>query len=217
MRVRVVRTIAPVRGPAILHNPVVLTVLRAIPNSQNRVIQVVDSVHARRLVLHAGRIETQRIVTGVDRDRDRAFRRERVHQSVFIARSDVHEAGDRRTGLGAIGVAFTDVVVDALMVTKGQPHGLTGRFQSVQWGALYGATIITASAGGYLSAQGRQDVAFLICGLLTVGTLVLSAVAVREPRAEGLRHDFAPTLGLLRRAAASRTILAVGLFMFCWN
>ncbi len=116
-----------------------------------------------------------------------------------------------------IGVAFTDVVVDALMVTKGQPHGLTGRFQSVQWGALYGATIITASAGGYLSARGRQDLAFLICGLLTVGTLVLSAVAVREPRAEGLRHDFVPTLSLLRRAAASRTILAVGLFMFCWN
>ncbi|MBI4119778.1 MAG: PucC family protein, partial [Parcubacteria group bacterium] len=30
--------------------------------------------------------------------------------------------------------AFNDVVTDGLMVQTGKPHGLTGRFQSVQWG-----------------------------------------------------------------------------------
>ena len=48
-----------------------------------------------------------------------------------------------------IGVAFSDVVIDALMVEKGQPRGLTGRFQSVQWTALYGASIVCGSLGGY--------------------------------------------------------------------
>jgi MFS family permease len=116
-----------------------------------------------------------------------------------------------------IGVAFTDVVVDALMVTKGQPHGLTGRFQAVQWGALYGATILTGSLGGYFSQHARQSAAFLICGGLTVLTLVLCATVISEPRAGGPGRDFRGTLQLLRHAAASRTILAVGAFMFCWN
>ena len=30
---------------------------------------------------------------------------------------------------------------DALMVEKGQPRGLTGRLQSVQWASMYAATI----------------------------------------------------------------------------
>src|SRR5262249_6273500 len=37
--------------------------------------------------------------------------------------------------LPTIGIAFGDVLVDALMVEIGQPRGLTGRFQSVQWSA----------------------------------------------------------------------------------
>ena len=50
-----------------------------------------------------------------------------------------------------IGVAFSDVVIDALMVEEGQPRGLTGRLQSVQWAAIYAATILTGVLGGYLS------------------------------------------------------------------
>jgi hypothetical protein len=34
----------------------------------------------------------------------------------------------------AVAVAFSDVVVDALMVKEGQPRGMTGRLQSLQWG-----------------------------------------------------------------------------------
>jgi predicted MFS family arabinose efflux permease len=116
-----------------------------------------------------------------------------------------------------VGIAFTDVVVDALMVEKGQPHGLTGRFQAVQWGALYGATILTGSLGGYFSQHARQGLAFLICGGMAAGTLVLSASAVSERRAGGAGRDVQAILRLLRHAAASRTILAVGIFLFCWN
>jgi len=37
--------------------------------------------------------------------------------------------------LPGLGIAFGDVLVDALMIEIGQPRGLTGRLQSVQWSA----------------------------------------------------------------------------------
>src|SRR5207244_12689909 len=36
----------------------------------------------------------------------------------------------------ALGLAFTDVLVDAMMVENGRPRGLTGAFQSVQWACI---------------------------------------------------------------------------------
>jgi MFS family permease len=116
-----------------------------------------------------------------------------------------------------VAVAFSDVVVDALLVEKGQPHGLTGRLQAVQWGALSGATVVAGSLGGYLSHDSRQASAFLICGAAMLVALVACTFAVSDRRAEGPGRDFKATLHLLRRASASRTMLAVGAFMFLWN
>src|SRR5688500_9511052 len=66
-----------------------------------------------------------------------------------------------------VGIAFSDVVVDALMVETGKPLGLTGRLQSVQWACLYGASIGTGVFGGWLSSTGRQPLGFLICAGFT--------------------------------------------------
>ena len=57
-----------------------------------------------------------------------------------------------------VGLAFTDVLVDALMVENGKPRGLTGAFQAVQWGAIYTASVLvgagTAVVGRYpMNAQ----------------------------------------------------------------
>jgi MFS family permease len=115
-----------------------------------------------------------------------------------------------------IGVAFSDVVIDALMVEKGQPRGLTGRFQAVQWGSLYGASILAGWAGGYLSQESRQSVGFLICSALT-GCTAIVCMFVSDPRAKHSGRQFASTLAVLRHAAASRRLLAMGAFLFCWN
>jgi predicted MFS family arabinose efflux permease len=119
--------------------------------------------------------------------------------------------------LPTVGVAFSDVVVDALMIEKGQPHGLTGRLQAVQWGAMYAADVFAGSLGGYLSQHSQQDLAFLICGGFAVCTLILSATMVSERRQSDARANFHATLDLLRRAAASRAILAGGAFLFFLN
>jgi predicted MFS family arabinose efflux permease len=114
-------------------------------------------------------------------------------------------------------VAFSDVVVDALMVEKGQPHGWTGRFQSVQWAAIYAAAILTGTLGGYLSQHSQQNLGFLICGATMFGTLLLSVGVISDRRARDFTDDFKSTFRLLRRAMASRTILAVGTFLFFWS
>src|SRR5438552_407645 len=51
----------------------------------------------------------------------------------------------------AFGVAFTDVLTDAMMVESGKPLGLTGAFQSVQWAGISVATILVGLAGGYFA------------------------------------------------------------------
>ncbi|MBF8288780.1 MAG: major facilitator superfamily MFS 1 [Candidatus Rokubacteria bacterium] len=56
--------------------------------------------------------------------------------------------------LMALGLAFTDVLVDALMVENGKPMGMTGAFQSVQWGAITTASILVGELGGYLALPG---------------------------------------------------------------
>ena len=63
-------------------------------------------------------------------------------------------------------IALGDVIVDALMVEKGQPLGLTGRFQSIQWTAANTALLLTGVLGGYVAEERLQSLAFALCGAL---------------------------------------------------
>ena len=83
--------------------------------------------------------------------------------------------------LPTLGIAFSDVVTDALLVEKGQATGMTGQLQSAQWTAIYGATIMTGFVGGWISQRGEQRLGFLICGSLLLVTFVLAATRIREP------------------------------------
>jgi MFS family permease len=116
-----------------------------------------------------------------------------------------------------VGVAFGDVVVDALMVERGQPLGITGRLQSIQWACNYAATIVTGLLGGYLSSSGHADLGFLICAAVLAPALVMSIFVVREPRcAAGLPRPGA-AVKTLWEAAGTPGVLAVGAFLLLWN
>jgi MFS family permease len=54
------------------------------------------------------------------------------------------------TAMG-LGLAFTDVLTDALMVENGRRLSLTGAFQSVQWASLYTSAILVGLVGGWPS------------------------------------------------------------------
>ena len=100
-----------------------------------------------------------------------------------------------------IGIAFGDVLVDALMVEVGQPRGLTGRLQSVQWSAVNVALLLTGVVGGYLSNLERTNVAFLVCAILWAASFVLAyryareAPAAEQPNAVQLRASLIHALG----------------------
>ena len=120
--------------------------------------------------------------------------------------------------LPCAGVAFTDVVADALMVEKGQPLGLTGRLQSVQWGALYTAGILTGVVGGYLSQHNLQQLGFIVCGVLTLVTFGLAWFVVKEKR--DAKVDVASakkTLSVTWKTLRNGYIVPVAIFLFLLN
>jgi predicted MFS family arabinose efflux permease len=117
-----------------------------------------------------------------------------------------------------VGVAFSDVVVDALMVEEGQPRNLTGRLQSVQWTAMNIATIGAALVGGFLSKHGQQTTAFLICAGATLITLVLAFVFVREDRyVRPPGGEFRWAAAQLGRAIKTPAVLAAAGFLYLWS
>lgn len=115
-----------------------------------------------------------------------------------------------------VAIAFGDVLVDALMVEKGQPRNATGVFQSVQWTASYVATLLTGLVGGYLSQQGNEAAGFLLCGGLAVVTFLLAWLWVEEePRRTG--ETFHQTLAALGQAVRSPPLIGIAAFLFLWN
>ena len=118
--------------------------------------------------------------------------------------------------LPTIGIAFGDVLVDALMVEKGQPIGLTGRLQSVQWTAVNVAMLLTGVVGGYLSGVDRQNNALLLCALLWAVSFVLAYRFARESP-EVNRIGTRQTLKALTHAFARPGLATVCGIVFLWT
>jgi predicted MFS family arabinose efflux permease len=117
--------------------------------------------------------------------------------------------------LSSVGVAFCDVVIDAIMVERGQPLGITGLLQSTQWTSIYAAAILGGWLGGQLSQYDAQPLAFAICAAVTSLTFALTTLGVREHRSE-----VAPP------AEAGRTLIselrhariwAIAAFLYLWT
>ena len=136
-----------------------------------------------------------------------------------------------------LAVAFSDVVADALMVEKGQPLGLTGRLQSIQWGSMYAATILAGSLGGWMSEHNRHELGFLICGSGALVTFVATWIWIQDASARELtalhslpsetagqadasaveKETLWSRLAIMRRTMMSRQFLIIAVFLFLWN
>jgi MFS family permease len=99
--------------------------------------------------------------------------------------------------------ALGDVIVDALMVEKGQRLGLTGRFQSIQWAAGNAALLLAGVLGGYVAEKRLQSVAFALCGALWVFAFAVAWCYAGDHEdahldTASLRETSAALLGVLR-------------------
>lgn len=120
--------------------------------------------------------------------------------------------------LAGVGIAMTDVAMDALAVETGQPLGITGQIQSVQWAALSLGSFLAGVLGGLAAQYHWQRQMFLTCGVLAMFSLTVVLLVVREPRnnarpRENLRLAWRQLLGEGRLA----TLLSVSAFLFLWS
>ncbi len=120
--------------------------------------------------------------------------------------------------LPSFGIAFKDVTTDATMIETGQPLGITGRLQSAQWGAMYGAGLLSGVAGGWISQHGLQRLGFLVCALLGCVSLYIAIFHIREtPRPELQHGQLKRAIKVLGEAARTRMILLIAVFYFLLN
>jgi MFS family permease len=119
--------------------------------------------------------------------------------------------------LMGLGLAFTDVLTDALMVENGQRLGLTGSFQAVQWASISFASIVVGVGGGWLAQHKFLSVTFLIATVFPVITLTMGIFLIGEPRREGGEREFRETRAAIRGAIGSRTLWIVAGFIFFYN
>jgi MFS family permease len=119
--------------------------------------------------------------------------------------------------LMGLGLAFTDVLVDALMVENGKPRGLTGAFQAVQWGAIYTASVLVGELGGFLAERRNLRSSFVLAALFPLISFAMTLFVVHDPLARADRAAFRETLAAIRAALGERDVWIVAGFLFFWT
>jgi MFS family permease len=116
-----------------------------------------------------------------------------------------------------LGLAFTDVLVDALMVENGKPLGLTGAFQAVQWGAVYAASVLVGELGGFLAERRSLRAAFVLAALFPLMSFGMTLFFVHDVPARADREAFRQTMAAIRAALGERDVWIVAGFLFFWT
>jgi Na+/melibiose symporter-like transporter len=117
----------------------------------------------------------------------------------------------------ALGIAFNDVLTDAMMVERGRPLGLTGAFQSVQWACITLSSVLVGELGGRLSETRSLSTAFLIAAGFPLISLVMGIVFVQEPPARAAAGAFAETWQAIVATLRGREIwIVAGFIFFFW-
>lgn len=119
--------------------------------------------------------------------------------------------------LMGLGLAFTDVMIDALMVERGRPLGLTGAFQAVQWASIYAASILVGVAGGYLTEHVTLQVAFALAAVFPLVSFTVALWAVQEPPTATRGPQFPHTWLAIKSGFRSRHLWIIAAFIFFWT
>src|SRR6058998_736782 len=116
--------------------------------------------------------------------------------------------------LMALGLAFTDVLTDAMMVESGRPLRLTGAFQSAQWACITLASVLVGELGGQLAETRSLRTAFLLAACFPLMSLSMGLTFVRETPARASRAAFLETWKAIRATLGGREIWLVAGFIF---
>ena len=119
--------------------------------------------------------------------------------------------------LMALGLAFTDVLTDAMMVEHGRPRGLTGAFQSVQWACITVASVLVGVGGGWLAQARSLRGAFALAACFPLVSVAMALLFVSEPRARADGAALRETWASIRTAIGHRDLWVVAGFILFWT
>jgi MFS family permease len=117
------------------------------------------------------------------------------------------------TAMG-FGLAFTDVITDAIMVENGRARGLTGAFQSAQWAAIYTASVLVGLVGGYLAETRSLRAAFAVASIFPLVSCTMALFFVRDTRTRLDAAALRTTWRAIRMAGRTRTVWLIAAFIF---
>lgn len=116
-----------------------------------------------------------------------------------------------------LGLAYNDVLADALMVENGKSKGLTGAFQAVQWSAITAASIVVGLLGGYFAEHRDVQAAFAVAAIFPFVVLLMALFHVREKHRGSQESEFKKIWSSLRAGFGERSVWLVGAFIFLFN
>jgi len=121
----------------------------------------------------------------------------------------------------AVGTAFSDVLVDAVMVERGQETGMTRHFQGQQWLWFNIAGVVTSLAGGllcqYLPPASALHMAALIAMLAPLSVMVTTWLFVKEEKTPASVAQLKATAKGLGNAIRSPALWTATAFMVFWK
>lgn len=108
--------------------------------------------------------------------------------------------------------AVRDVAVDGLSVSYGKETDTNDKLQTLQWGSLTIAGIITGIVGGYISEYWNYKIAFLVLSVFYIPLLWI-VLKMKEPVEKSNNNSFLK--GIINSVLKDKRFLLGALFLFC--
>jgi len=117
----------------------------------------------------------------------------------------------------AIGIAFSDVLCDAVMVEKGQRFGATAQLQSSQWFALGMAGVLIAFVKGYIAEFYTLPQAVVLSVFAPILVAAFTLLFLKEEKVVSSGAAFHEAWRGIKNAVRLKPLWAAALFLFLFQ
>ncbi len=99
----------------------------------------------------------------------------------------------------ALGIAFCDVVCDAVMIENGKRFDITDKFQAIQWRAISAAAVLSGIGGGFIAAHFTYRQTFLLMACLPLSICIAAIFFVPEKRYQYKEAEKSAVWSIIKR------------------
>jgi len=116
-----------------------------------------------------------------------------------------------------LGLAFSDVVIDALMVEKGRAFGMIGTFQSVQWTAMYVGVVLVGLVGGHFAEARNLRSSYLLAAAFPLTAFCFVLFRLSDTPVDSDVSTIGKRTAPIWQTLRSGSFLMVTTFIFLFN